>query len=374
MLLTMKAFGSQIIAEFVNCSAPVLHHQQDLENLLATGIERYGLELKSMNSYQFEPAGVTAIAIIGASHVALHTYPEARHLSLDIFTCIPGAEGPMQLMQFLREALQPEVVRHKVLSRGRSVDVQHKDYFTDLTQSGFNIRYQVERELLNCRTDYQHLVIIENQTFGRMLFLDHQLQIATADAAIYNEALIAPLRSIHPQRLLILGGGDGGVLNALLSPAHDPVNAPPRLKDLQAVSLVDIDAQVIEAARTHLPELCGQAFEDPRAKVVVEEASSYLATQQGLDGIIYDLTMEPEVVAHGVDDGEAYFETLFAQMAHALRPGGMISLQVASHFDTRALERAKQLLHKHFQRVHFETVFIPSFCEGWVFAHGQKGD
>ncbi len=358
----MKAFGSQIIAEFVDCSAPLLHHQKDLENLLATGIDRYGLELKSMSSYQFEPAGVTAIAIIGASHVAIHTYPEARHLSLDIFTCSPGSEGPLQLMHYLREALQPEMVRHKILARGRSVDVQHKDYFTDFTQSGFDIRYQVECELLNCRTDYQHLVILENKTFGRMLFLDHQLQIASADAHLYNAALVAPLQRLQAKNILILGGGDGGVLNTLLD-----IKAP---HAVNTVHMVDIDAQVIAAAQEYLPEICGQAFQDPRAHIIVEEADRYLQQQRQLDAIVYDLTMEPEVVAR--ENGDAYFAHLFDHIYQALRPGGMLSMQVSSAFDKNAQRRAQTLLAERFVDLHFETVFIPSFCEGWVFAQARK--
>lgn len=359
----MKAFGSQIIAEFVNCATPLLSHQQQLESLLSEGIERYGLDLKSMSSHQFEPAGVTAIAIIGASHVAIHTYPEARHLSLDIFTCAPGAEGPMQLMQFLKAALQPEFVRHKVLARGRSIDVQHKDYFTDFTQSGFNIRYQVEQELLNCRTDHQHLVIIDNQTFGRMLFLDHQLQIASGDCDRYTAALLDPLQTLMPESVLILGGGDGGVLNALL--AQHP--------QLKKVTVLDIDAQVIAAAQNHLPTICGEAFADPRVEVVIAEANAYLQvdqSHQAFDAIIYDLTLEPEVVAR--ENGEAYFETLFDGVSRGLKPQGVLSLQIAASADTRVLDRAKGLLNARFAPTHFKEVFIPSFCTSWIFAHAQK--
>ncbi len=354
----MKAFGSQIIAEFVHCSAPLLHRQKDIEALLTEGIQKFKLELKSINSYQFEPAGVTAIAIIGASHVAVHTYPEAGHLSLDIFTCSPGAPGPMQLMHFLKERLQPEYVRHKVLSRGRSVHVDHKDYITDLTHSGFNTQYQIEKERINKRTAYQHLMIIENKTFGAMMFLDNQLQIAESDAHLYNQALVAPLK--NRRRVLILGGGDGGVLNHLLATGA------------QEVVMVDIDAEVVAAAQKHLPEVCGTAFADSRSEIVIEEARSYLKAcdSQCFDSVIYDLTMEPEAVAR--ENGEQFFEDLFDGIEYVLRPGGFISLQVGSHFDTRAQQRAHRLLNSRFKVPHFETVFIPSFCEGWVFGHALK--
>lgn len=356
----MKALGSQIIAEFVHCHRDILDHKDDLETLLRTGIERFDLKLKSINAYQFEPVGVTAIAIIGESHIAIHTYPEAKHLSLDIFTCSPGSENPQLLMNYFKEQLQPELVRFKTFNRGQSVELVEQDFITDLSKNSFDIRYHIERELLSQRTQYQNMVIIENKDFGRMLFLDHELQIAESDAHLYNAALINPIleASLPLNKIAILGGGDGGVLKHLLD------------QGAKEVFLIDIDSEVIEAAKKYLPGICGQAFEDPRARVCIQEARQFIQAHNGFDAIVYDLTMAPESVA--LEEHEDYFPELFTAIEDSLKPNGILSLQVCSAHDPQTFERAKALLNHRFTEVDFKRVFIPSFCEEWIFAQARK--
>ena len=71
--------------------------------------------------------------------------------------------------------------------------------------------------LKELQSDYQHIVISETPEYGRMLFLDGDLQIAESDE-IYHQTMIEPLvRRDALGKVLILGGGDGGVLKAALS-------------------------------------------------------------------------------------------------------------------------------------------------------------
>ncbi len=356
----MKVFGSQIIAEFVHCDSDDLNQASALEALLSEGIQKYDLNLKSLNSFQFDPMGVTAIAIIGESHVAIHTYPEEKHASIDIFTCSPGSSGPRRLLDFLADKLKPQQVRHKTIARGNKIGVHDQDYILDFSRSCFDIRYHISKELLNRRTAYQHMRIIENENFGTLLFLDNELQVATSDAKVYNRAMVAPLVQVPHAKVAILGGGDGGVLNECL-----------QLKGLEKAYLIDIDGEVIEAARQFLPEICGGAFEDPRAKVVVGEALSFLKEHQGFDCIVYDLTMSPEITA--VHDKDAYFSALFEALHASLKPGGVLSLQVCSVHDRTTFEYTKALLERYFTQVQFTEVFVPSFCELWRFGSARRG-
>lgn len=360
----MKAYGSQIIAEFIGCRVPLLARREELEGLLAEGIERHGLELKALNSYQFQPEGVTAIAIIGASHVALHSYPEARHLSLDIFTCSPGSPQPERLLAFLRERLEPELVRSKQLTRGLSVELSQADYLTGFGPGSFDIRYHVERELLRQRSRHQQITIIDNRDFGRMLFLDQELQIASADATRYQQALLEPLTGLvvaadSPLRLLILGGGDGYALQALLA----------RLGARAAsVTVVDIDPEVVAAAREHLGH--GAAFEDPRVSLHLGDAVDFLAQAPAYDAIVCDLTSAPERLAHA--DQASYHARLFAGLRSALAPGGLLCLQLGSARDRAGREMASTLMAPGFEAIELREVFIPSFCEARSFASARR--
>ncbi|PKL76318.1 MAG: adenosylmethionine decarboxylase [Candidatus Melainabacteria bacterium HGW-Melainabacteria-1] len=354
----VKAYGSQILAEFIACRAELLSHRDQLETLLREGLVRCGLELKSLNSYQFEPIGVTVIAIIGESHVALHTYPEDRHLSLDIFTCSPGSPGPRRLLAFLQAQLEPELVRSKELTRGLSVELLQTDYITDFSRNSFDVRYHIQREVLRQRTEHQQLVIIDNPDFGRMLFLDQELQIAEVDAERYHQALLAPLQGRPLTRCAILGGGDGGVLRALLTGS------------VQEVFLVDIDPGVIAAARAHLPMICGTAFEDPRTRLVIAEACDFLRVNRGFDAIVCDLTTAPERLAHA--SKASYFPALFQQISKCLNPGGQLVLQVGSELDRQSHAAASTWLSPYFVELRFEAAWIPSFCEAWLFGSATK--
>jgi len=79
-----------------------LNNKKKLRQILKTGIHKCGLTLKRLSSHQFNPVGVTVTAIISESHIAIHTYPEARHVSIDIFTCSADSQTPLKLLNFLK--------------------------------------------------------------------------------------------------------------------------------------------------------------------------------------------------------------------------------------------------------------------------------
>lgn len=356
----MKAFGTQLIAEFLDCQhAHLLAHCDQMEALLRVGIPHCGLDLRQIAVHQFDPIGVTAVAIIGESHVALHTYPETQHVAVDIFTCAPGALGPAQLLEWLKTQLQPREVRTAELLRGHKIAFQQPGLITDFSKAAFEISYHVRAICLHERSAWQEIKVIDNPTFGRMLFLDQELQIAESDA-IYHQTLVAPLQAQAPARVAILGGGDGGTLHCLLQ----------QIPALQAVAVLEIDPAVVAAAQSHLQVLCGDSFDDSRTALCYGDACTLLADFSDLDAIIGDLTTAPEIHSHQAWD--VYAAELIGAMALALRPGGIVSLQVGSAFEQTRHAQLTALLQRHFGAVRCEAVFIPSFCERWTFMTACK--
>ena len=61
-------------------------------------------------------------------------------------------------------------------------------------------------------------MIFDNKLYGRTLFLDGILDVAEKDEFIYHEMIVHPILFSHPnpQNILIIGGGDGGVLREVL--------------------------------------------------------------------------------------------------------------------------------------------------------------
>ena len=74
--------------------------------------------------------------------------------------------------------------------------------------------------LFEAATDHQQLVIFENPRFGRVMALDGVIQTTEADEFVYHEMMVHVPMNTHPcpKRILIIGGGDGGILREVLTP------------------------------------------------------------------------------------------------------------------------------------------------------------
>ncbi|UCH80443.1 MAG: adenosylmethionine decarboxylase [Nitrospiraceae bacterium] len=356
----MKPLGRQLIAEFIYCSGNMLGNKKTLDKILTQGIQESGLTLVSLTGKQFSPAGVTSIALISESHVAIHTYPEAGHASVDIFTCANGSQNVNKLLRFLKDKFKPQTVRIMELDRGNPLSLNRKNWITSFSGTGFEVKYHIKKKLFRKRTKFQQLDIIDNENFGRMMFLDQDLQVAEKDAGIYDEAMVLPVvnrKNKKPGNVAILGGGDGGVLREVLE--HKPASA----------FLVEIDEEVIKAAKKYMPGVCKKAFDHRKAHIILDDANNFLDKKHGFDTIIYDLTMHPESITDM--DRTVFLDQIFSKIKMNLNRGGVVSMQCCSEFDVETLKLLKKLLPRYFKNIQFHSVFIPSFCENWIFGSAE---
>ena len=70
-------------------------------------------------SHKFEPQGVTALALISESHVAIHTWPEVGYAAADVFSCV-GRAYAQEACAYLVKALQAG--RHATTEVSRGAD------------------------------------------------------------------------------------------------------------------------------------------------------------------------------------------------------------------------------------------------------------
>jgi len=355
----MKPLGRQLIAEFVYCSAQILNDRNAVERAVRNAIKESGLSLVNITGKKFDPVGVTLIAVISESHIAIHTYPEARHASIDIFTCGEGSAAVTKLLKLLRSSFKPKTVRVMEVHRGNPIEVKQKEWITNFSGTGFEVKYHIDKLLLSKRTKYQQLDIIDNSSFGRMMFLDKDLQIAESDVLAYDAAMVLPIikRKNRFETVAVLGGGDGGVLREVLK--YKPKKA----------YMVEIDEEVIKAAKKYLPAICKKAFSSKRAKIIIDDANSFLDEQHRFDAVIYDLTMHPEALTHV--NRTAFLTQIFSKIKNNLNKKGVVSMQCCAEFDTETQKLLKRILPKYFKNIVFKTTFIPSFCENWIFASAE---
>lgn len=124
-----------------------------------------------------------------------------------------------------------------------------------------------DKIILDEQTMFQNVVLTYRKEIdAKYLYLNGQTQFSTADEIRYHEPLVHPVMSLvlgQPEKVLILGGGDGMALREIL-----------KYKNLKSVTLVELDARMIELFRdnTVLAELNDYAFRDPRVKVINSNA------------------------------------------------------------------------------------------------------
>lgn len=117
----------------------------------------------------------------------------------------------------------------------------------------------------------------------------------------------------NPKTVLILGGGEGATTREVL-----------RWKTVERVMMIDIDGDVVEACREHLPEMHANSFDDPRFELVVADALQVLdTTTDKWDIIISDLTDPMEEGPSLALFAKEYFEKL----VRVLAPGGHVIVQ-----------------------------------------------
>jgi len=354
----MRPYGNHIVSEFINCRSD-LNDEKVITDMVKNGINICRLGLIKVVSHKFSPVGLTVIAIISESHVAVHTFPEAKHASIDIYTCSKTPEPTNSLLEYFKKHLKPQTTRTIRVKRGDELEINDTNWMISYGSVGTETRYHIKERIFSGQSKFQKIDIILNDSFGRMLFLDDDVQIAEVGDDEYNDALVHPIEEAGlMNRVAILGGGDGGVAKELLR------------RGAKDIYLIDIDEMVVAACKEHLPSICGDAFDNKKVKVIIDDANNFLANYHGFDSIIYDLTLHPEWLT--VKDRDKFLNDIFAKIAKNLNKGGMVSIQCCDVYDTETIELLKGILKKNFKRISFTPVFIKPFCVEWMFASAIK--
>ena len=181
--------------------------------------------------------------------------------------------------------------------------------------------------------------------------LDKVVQTTTGDEFIYHEMLtnVPILAHGNVSRVLIIGGGDGGILRHVL-----------KHKKILHATMVEIEPRVIDLTKKYMPEICGDAFDDPRAEIIIADGCKFVReTARHFDVVIIDLT-DPE------GPGEVLFTPEFyADCKKCLTPGGVMVTQSGVPFSQpKTVQISQRNLALSFADVTFFVATIPTYISG----------
>jgi spermidine synthase len=236
---------------------------------------------------------------------------------------------------------------------GWSVERLHADHAQAL---------RITAEFYDSATEHQRLRVFENPTFGRIMTLDGVVQVTEADNFIYHEMLthVPILAHGAVRRVLIVGGGDGGMAREVL-----------KHKGIEQVTMVEIDGTVVEFCKAHLPTISDGAFDDPRLEVVIADGAAFMkANTNHYDVIIVDST-DP------VGPGEVLFtDTFYGHAKARLAPGGILVTQNGVPFlQGGELTNTMRAFRALFSDATCYLATIPSYAGGpMALGWGTDGD
>jgi spermidine synthase len=219
------------------------------------------------------------------------------------------------------------------------------------TWPNVEVRYKVKDELHDSKTPFQSMELVETYHYGKMLLLDGVVQTTEHDEFVYHEMMThVPLFSHScPKSVLIIGGGDGGILRETLK--HECVN--------RAV-MVEIDESVVEFSKKHLPTISSGAFDDPRAELVIADGAEYIdKSPEKFDVIIVD---SPDPVGPAK---VLFCEEFYKNLSTHLSDGGIISKQSGSTFmQPDELRESCDTAKKFFKYVTPSLFNVPTYIGG----------
>ncbi len=358
--------GLHLTADLYRCQSDseLLLNEHALAALCTTHTRLSGLTLVDDSwvkfpDYQGQPGGVTGMVLLAESHLAIHTWPETGNVTLDVYVCNFSEDNSgkaLQLLESVIAAFAPERCKRQQLLRGdvSTVGPQAALWVQEqLTPaSAFSFRAKV---LERMQTPFQKLELLHSPVFGRMLRLDDRFMTSEKDEFFYHEALVHPaaMAHPHPQRALIIGGGDGGAAEELL-----------KHRTIQQVVLAELDAQVVATARAHLQHIHRGAFDDPRLEVRIGDGLQLLAdTDERFDLVLMDLT-DPDTPAETL-----YTLPALQRMKRVLAPGGAVVQHLGSPvFHPEQVALLAERLRSVFRHVQCYGLYIPLYGAYWGLA------
>lgn len=250
------------------------------------------------------------------------------------------------------------------------------------------VEYGVQCSVFDQKSLYQRVQIFSTIDHGNVLILDGAVNLAEKDTVSYTHTLMNIPQDLHhyeDARVLILGGGDGGLLQEVLSLEQN----------VQEVIMVELDELVMEACSKHMRSVCGSYLDkDKRSgnnySIIVGDAIKFMQEKQSLNeefGIIFgdltDVPVEPDSKSHvhsvssPNQETWSFIEKILNLAFSILKP---ITGKYYTHCNGKSvpfiLQKYENLLSSikvtkrgvNYRLKWTQTEsFVPSFMEVWVF-------
>ena len=278
------------------------------ENVIRKIAKAAEVTILEISKYKFEPQGFTILALLAESHISFHTFPEKGIISFDFFTC--GKVSPSIALDIVKKEFKHKRIVTKAFDRDT------KSLYHDIYSSpGLQKSYVVNEVLEDFKSKVgQHIEILDLEQFGKSLFIDNEIQVATNDEVLYSSTFVNAALKLNKDMgtAAIIGGGDGGVARECMSKGFD------------FIDWYELDPEVVEVCNKHLGSIGNKSTEKNSVKCIWGDAFESIKSVEDdkYDKIFVDLNDDQfciDLAAKNMDS-----------LIRILKPNGVITAQVGS--------------------------------------------
>jgi len=236
------------------------------------------------------------------------------------------------------------------------MSLQYNEFYHERT----GLTIGLKKLLYSKQSEYQLTEVYETDTWGNLMTIDGMVMLSEKDEFVYHEMIAHTALFSHPnpERVLIIGGGDGGTAREVMK--HPAV---------QHLDMVEIDRNVVEASRLHFPDVGD--FENPKINLLFEDGIAFVKNvTESYDVIIIDGS-DP------VGPAEGLFKKEFYQSCYeALNEDGILTSQTESPW-VKSYHQSIQAVFRNLKELFpvssMYLCFIPLYPAGmWSMAFASK--
>ena len=300
-----------------------------------------------ISKHRFEPQGFTLVALLAESHMSFHTFPEKNIISFDFFTC--AKVSPAVALNIIKKEIEHKRIVKKEFNRDTIA------LYDDIYNSPGLKKFYVVNNVLEDFTSKvgQHIEILDLEQFGKSLFIDNELQVASKDEHLYSSTFVNSSLKLSKakDKTAIIGGGDGGVARECIS------------KDFNFIDWFELDPEVVEVCNKHLSKIGNKAAKKNSVKCIWGDAFESIKSVEDnrYDKIFIDLNDDQYCIDLAAKNMKSF--------KRILKPNGVITAQVGSQDKKpKQVDNWQKIFSNNFGNSKLDKIYIPSFDCNWNFA------
>jgi len=317
------------------------------ENVIQKIAKAANVTILNISKYEFKPQGFTILALLAESHISFHTFPEKGIISFDFFTC--GKISPSIAVDIIKK----EFVHKRIVKKEFNRDTKSL-YYDIYSSPGLQKSYVVNEVLEDFKSKVgQHIEILDLEQFGKSLFIDNEIQVATSDEYLYSSTFVNASLKLNKDKenAAIIGGGDGGVARECIA------------REFNFIDWYELDHEVVDVCNKHLGSIGKKSTEKNSVKCIWGDAFKSIKSVEDdkYDKIFIDLNDDQFCIDLAAKNMES--------LIRILKPNGVITTQVGS--EDKKPEQVRKWLdifNKNFGNTTLDRVYIPSFDCSWNFS------